>query len=284
MCQRAGERGLVEVAGEPLRPGITVGYHRDLPGGWSERLIAHEDQLFPVAESLGDRVAVLIEPLSVGVHAVLRAPPDPTEPVLVIGSGPIAFATLWALRALGHENAIVIQAKRERERTLAERLGATTAVMPGEEARTALLQTGAIAYRPLVSPEVYAGGGFPLIYDCVGSGRSVDQSLRYAAPGGRVILLGCAAVIRKIDLTLLWARELSIKGFVGYGLESWNGETLHTFAITQRLLQTAGPSVADMVTHVFPLDHYRTALAAARHHRRSDAIKVLITPTGSLPR
>ena len=76
-----------------MAPGLTIGYHRSLPGGWGERLIAHESQLYPLPDQLPDRTAVLIEPLSIGVHAVLNCPPKEGEPALVIGSGPIALAT-----------------------------------------------------------------------------------------------------------------------------------------------------------------------------------------------
>ncbi len=197
--------------------------------------------------------------------------------VLVIGSGPIAFAAIWALRALGFDGEIVAQAKRPRERDLAERLGATQTVTPGDSARGALLQTGAAAYRPPVGPEVYAGGGFPLIYDCVGNRHTLDQALRFVAPRGKLVLLGCAGA-RKLDLTMVWAREVSIRGVLGYGRERWDGETLHTYELTQRLLLASDASLADLVTHTYPLHQYRGALAAARHRGKSGAVKVLLTP------
>src|SRR5690606_29228501 len=59
-CERSGEAGVIEVDGGPLRRGVTVGFHADLPGGWSERIIAHETQIFPVDDTLPDHVAVLI--------------------------------------------------------------------------------------------------------------------------------------------------------------------------------------------------------------------------------
>jgi hypothetical protein len=34
-----------------------------------------------------------------------------------------------------------------------------------------------------------------------------------------------------------------------------------------------------LVTHVFPLKEYRFALSAAAHRRRSEAVKVVLTPT-----
>lgn len=281
-CEMAGEEGTLEVNGAPLRRGLTIGYHADLPGGWGERMIAHETQLFPVDPAISNRAAVLIEPLSIPVHAILNAPPREGEEVLVIGSGPIALSAIWALRALGFTGTIVAQTKRDPEAQLARALGATEVVKPGEEAREALVKTGAKAYQPIVGEEVFSGGGFPYLLDCVGSAESLAQALRYASPRGRVIVLGCAAQVKRLDLTLLWARELEARGFVGYGRERWRGEERHTFEVTERLLVESGSSVERMVTHHFPLGQFRAALSAAANRRRSGAVKVVLTPNGEL--
>src|SRR5262249_7767987 len=146
--------------------------------------------------------------------------------------GPIAFGTIWALRAAGHQGPIVAQTKRKNEAELAKELGASEAVAPGEGARRALFATGASAYRPGIGPEVFGGGGFPLVFDCVGTQESLDQALRYVAPRGQIVLLGCAGEIGSLDLTFLWAREIQLTGFLCYGTERWRGETQHTFEIT----------------------------------------------------
>ena len=276
-CENAGEEGPQTVGYAPMARGLTIGYHRSLPGGWGERLVAHESQLHPVPDELSDRTAVLVEPLSIGMHAVLNRPPRTGEPVLVIGSGPIALGTVWALRASGFQGEIVAQTKRRHEADLARALGAGTIVAPGDEARDALVRTGAQAYMPIVGPEVYSGGGFPLVYDCVGSADSLAQALRFASPRGRVVLLGCAGQIR-IDLTFVWARELEVKGFVGYGTERWRDGDAHTFEITQQLLVETSAPVERMVTHVFPLAQHRDALRAAAHRRASGSVKVLLDP------
>jgi len=277
-CEQAGEEGPLRIGDGPIGPGLTIGYHKDLPGGWGERLIAHETQLFAVPDAIDDRTAVLIEPLAIGVHAVLNAPPRRGEIALIIGSGPIAMATLWALRSLGFGGDLVVQAKRKKETELALALGASNVVRPGLEARQALVDTGAMAYQPLAGPEVYSGGGFPVIYDCVGSRSSLEQAIRYAAPRGRIVVLGCSAQIRKLDLTFLWSRELDIRGFLGYGKEEWDGKELHTFEIARELLLRGPFPVERFVTHVFPLEQYRDALKAAANRRRSGAMKVVLKP------
>lgn len=277
-CEQGGEEGPLQIADAPISPGLTIGYHRDLPGGWSESMIAHETQLFVVPDEIEDRTAVLVEPLAIGVHAVLNASPRRGDPVLVIGSGPIAMATVWALRAAGFGGDLVMQAKRDKEVKLALSLGASQIVRPGPEARQALVDRGAMAYQPLAGPEVYSGGGFPLIYDCVGSQESLGQSVRYASPRGRIVVLGCSAQIRKLDLTFLWSRELEIRGFLGYGMEEWDGKKMHTFDITRELLLRKPLPIERMVTHIFPLEQYREGLKAASNRRRSGAMKVVLRP------
>lgn len=277
-CERAGEDGVTLIGDEPLSRGLTIGYHRDLPGGWGQAVLAHESQVFPVDDRVPDEAAVLLEPLSIALHAVLRTPPKGEEPAFVIGSGTIALATIWALRATGFQGPILAQAKREHEQELARTLGATEVVAPGFEAKDALIDTGASAYMPVVGPEVFSGGGFPVIYDCVGSQSSLAQSLGFASPRGRIVVIGCVAEFKKLDLTFVWARELRIRGAVGYGLETWRGERRHTFEVAHDLLLETGAPVQNMVTHAYPLDQYRDALRAAANHRKSGAVKVVLQP------
>ncbi|MBM4183511.1 MAG: zinc-binding dehydrogenase [Gemmatimonadetes bacterium] len=277
-CERSGDEGTTVVAGRRLRRGLTIGYQADLAGGWGERMVAHESQLFPLDDRISDRTGVLMEPIAVGMHAALGMRPFGQGPALVIGSGPIALGTIWALRAAGYEGELIAQIKRGHEADIARSLGASDVVSPGDEARQALVETGAQAYMPIIGDEVYSGGGFPLIFDCVGSAETVKQALRYSSPRGRIVMLGCAAEIRKLDLTFVWARELQIKGFVCYGREEWRGERRHTFEVTQQMLLETGAPVERMVTHVYPLSHYREALSTAYNRRRTGSIKVLLDP------
>jgi len=141
-----------------------------------------------------------------------------------------------------------------------------------------MVGTGAQAYLPLVGPEVYAGGGFPLIYDCVGSRESLTQGLWFASPQGQVVLLGCASKVRNLDLTFLWARQLRVQGVVGYGWELWEGKERHTFEVTRDLLLEKGIPADRLVTHIFPLSQYRDALRTAGNRGRSGAMKVVLDP------
>jgi threonine dehydrogenase-like Zn-dependent dehydrogenase len=265
-CARMGDAGR-------LARGMLVGAHKDLPGGWGPEVLCHATQLHRVPDALSDETAALCEPLSVGLHAVLQTPLD-GDAALVIGSGPIALGTIWALRAAGFEGTILSQTKRPHEAALAKRFGASECVSP-TGTRDALLATGARAYKPMIGDEVYAGGGFPLVFDCVGSAQSLAQALRYVAPRGRIVLLGCAATLRELDLSFLWAREITLQGFLCYGREK---DGTHTFDVTLRKLVETGTPVADMITHRFPIARYREALSACTNRAKSGAVKVLFVP------
>ena len=107
-----------------------------------------------------------------------------------------------------------------------------------------------------------------------GTQRVAPERSEAAAAAGTAL----RRVTSALDCTRGWAGGLQSQGVVGYGRGVWNGESLHTFTLTQRLLMATGGSVAEMITHTYPLDRYRTALSAARNRRVSGAIKVVPTP------
>lgn len=276
-CRRAGESGPLLIRGEALARGNFIGFHAQLPGGWATESMAPARQLYRVPESIPDRAAVLTEPLAVATHAVVGMWPTLGDSVLVIGSGAIALATVWALATLGYPGQVYAQIKRARAQELAQRLGARHAVAPGAPVREALLSLGGRAFKPRIGPEVFTGG-FDTVFDCVGNSRSLDQAVRMTRAGGSVAMLGCCNRIHDVDLTFLWARQLSVRGFVAYGPERWQGRSLHTFELVLELLAQSSLPITELVTHEFALKDYRTALDALYSRAESGALKVLLRP------
>ena len=80
------ERAAGDESGDQLQaPGMILGFCRELPGAWAERMVVHRSQVFQVPDALSDEVAVLVEPLAVCVHAALKRLPAPGDRVLVLG-------------------------------------------------------------------------------------------------------------------------------------------------------------------------------------------------------
>jgi threonine dehydrogenase-like Zn-dependent dehydrogenase len=261
-----------------ISPGMLIGYCRDLPGAWSEAMLAHASQLHRVPESLSDEAAVLVEPLACSLHAVLAAPRLPGEKVLVVGGGTIGLGVVLALRMVDPETDVTVVARHPLQAALAERLGASRVVLDrgGDGPQRAALEVaGARAHRPIVGDDVLTGG-FGLVFDAVGSRGSVDASLRVVAARGRLVLLGTAGELEHLDLTLAWARELRVIGSYVYGREASLPGAPHTFDhLMDRLAQADAPPVAELVTHRFGLDEWRGAMAVASGRGRHASVKVV---------
>lgn len=274
-CAAGAARFCERAAGsERLGPGLLIGYCADLPGGWSTGMIAHRSQLHAVPEPLSDDAAVLIEPFSVALHAVLAEPPDPGQPVLVIGAGTLGLCTVAALRLVAPEAPVVVVARHAFQRQLAERLGAE----PAESAvRAATSRAAARAYRSILGRTVLSGG-FAQVYDAVATRSSLADAMRTTAPGGRLGLVGGPGELGSLDWTLAWARELRIHGTYVYGAEP-SAAGVHTMDEAMRLL-VAHPEVAlgELVTHRFTLDEWRRAMSVALSRGRSEALKVVFAP------
>jgi threonine dehydrogenase-like Zn-dependent dehydrogenase len=257
-----------------LAPGTLIGFCRDAPGGWGEAVVAPRGQIYPVPDGVDDRRAVLVEPLAVALHAVLLHPPAPRQTVAVVGAGTIGLLTLAARRLLELPCRVVAVARHGFQAELARALGADAV---SDDPVRAALDWGARSVPTLLAPPVIVGG-FDVIYDCVGSEATLGASLRTARSGGAVVLVGTAGPAR-VDWTYVWSRELRLVGAVGYGRENWGGSALHTFELALRLLE-ARPDlpVERLLTHTFPLEGYRQALATARRRAGSPAVKVAFRP------
>jgi threonine dehydrogenase-like Zn-dependent dehydrogenase len=273
-----GEPGLcLRTAEGSISPAPMLGYCHDLPGGWSEEMVAHASQLHPVPEALSDEAAVLVEPLSVALHAVLAARPSAGERVLVIGAGTLGLCTAAALRMAAPGADVTLVARHGAQRDLGGRLGANLAREPLE---AAVERAGARRHRPLVGADVLTGG-FEQVYDCVGSVSSLDAALRVAAPRARVAIVGGPAIIRALDWTLVWTRELRLEGSYVYGTEPALPDAPHTMdAAMEMMVDHPELPIGELVTHRFGLDQWRLAMATVLDRRRSGAIKVVFEPNG----
>jgi threonine dehydrogenase-like Zn-dependent dehydrogenase len=285
-CASAQENGCEHTAEGHLAPGLMLGFHRDLPGGMGEQMMAHPSQLYPVADTIPDEVAVLVEPLSVSMHAVLKHTPRDEDHVLIIGGGPVAFATLWSLRALGRRSKVTLLTTEGYQLDLARALGADEVLRASredlDEAQQVARHTGARVYRPVIGPPAMTGG-FEVTFDCVGSQASLQDALRYTRAFGKVVLLGGAGILPGIDWTMVWTKELTVAGSYTYGPEQFRGRTLHTFEVVLELLgKREGPDPRALVTHTFKLAEYRQAIEANLFRGKHRSVKTVFDLRGGV--
>ena len=257
-----------------IAAGVQTGFCRDTGGGWGASLVAHHLQVHPIPPGLPDHTAVLAEPLSCAIHGVLISEIHADFQVLVVGCGTMGLLTIAALRSLTPAKRIVAMARHGYQRELALALGAHEVVPSGREGYTRLneLVPSAIHSLPIGKPAVM--GGFEVAFDCVGSGSSLGDALRWTRPRGQVTMIGMPAP-GHVDLTPFWYQEVRLNGSYTYAMESHEGAEIPTFQLALNLLQRAelSDTLGTLVRHTFPLHSYRKAIAVAMRPGRHQAIK-----------
>ncbi len=262
--------------------GFSIGYSGRVGGSWSEGFVAHVSQLVPVPEALTDEQAVLVDALSASVHAVLRRPPaEADRQVLVLGAGLIGLGIVATLRALGFAGRVTAVARYPFQKALALDLGADEAWDRDDLARADLYRRLADRYnlRPVRGmfgrPVLF--GGPDLVYDALGHRRSVDDALRVVRPGGTVVLVGMGHP-RWVDWDPIPHKQITVVGSHGRGIETWRGRRLHTYRVVHELMAEGRFPADRLLTHVFPLEEYRSALevltAKGRHAAVHAALRI----------
>ena len=220
----------------------------------------------------------MTEPLSIGVHAVLHREPRADEKILIIGGGMIAYAVLAALRLLGFKNHVTQLLLLPFQAELAKQLGADEVLTPGPSLMEKVAQaTGGQRHKPIIGPEVMLGG-FPVVFDCIGSPESLRDALSYVNSHGTIVLAGNSGILPKFDTTWIWAKEISLVGTYYYSPEP-SRQMKHTLDLTLELL--SGSALADpLVTHRFGLEQYQEAVVANIERARYQSVKTIFRPRG----
>ncbi len=256
-----------------ISAGVQTGYCRDTGGGWSEYVLAHQSQLHLVPDDILDETAVLLEPFACALHGVLKTEFNETDEICVIGGGTIGLLTVAAVRILGHRNRILIFAKYPHQQQLALELGADEVLSPNSGRYAAFCElTGATSHQPELGQQVLIGG-VDVTFDCIGSSVTIDDALRFTRAGGDVILVGMPGIPKNVDWTSIWYKQLNVKGAYTYGLETHNGEQIHTFTLGMRLLQKMGPGLRPLVSKPFPLRDYKRAIQTAMNTGKTATVK-----------
>lgn len=262
--------------------GTMIGLNQFTSGSWSPGFVAHVSQLHRVPDDIPDEQAVLIDPVACSLHAVLRRLPADGERVFVQGAGIVGVGVVLAMRALGCRNRLVCAA---RHATQAERLKAAGADEVVIIPRKATREEQYTRLAPALEAERVGGafgnqvliGGADVVYDCVGTGRSLSDALKCCRAGGTVVAVGTSQ-ITLVDTTALWFKELNVLGAYGRSMESWKGEALHAYDVVIDLVREGRLSLDGMLTHTYPLEEYRTALRDHLERGRSGLFKAAFRP------
>jgi threonine dehydrogenase-like Zn-dependent dehydrogenase len=252
-----------------IAAGIQTGYCADTGGGWSESLVAHQVQLHSIPASIPDDAAVLVEPFACCLHAALAVPLPESATAVVLGAGTIGALTVAALRAAGARGRIVVAAKHAHQASATRTLGADVLVAPHALDQELAPLVHATVHRRRLGRPVWTGGA-DVVFDCVGSQRSLDDALRVTRHQGTVVVVGMPGVPRGIDWTSLWHKELVVRGAYTSTTPTFRRALEH---ITAQASDFEAVSIAR-----FPLARFRDAIHTARHAGRAGVMKTAFVP------
>lgn len=232
----------------------TMGVHRD--GAFQELITMPLDRLHR-ADGVDPRDLALVEPFSIGYHAVLRAEVQEGERVLVIGAGAIGLLTMLSALTRGAQVWIADVVPSRLELALA--LGA---------AGTVDLSTSTIAE---VVAEATAEDGFDVVCEATGLPVSFLGAIEAAAVGARLVLIGNGTSEVTFNQSLLIKKELTVLG---------SRNSRDVFPTLIGLLESGQVDVAPIRTLVVPFTDALGALEAAASGSTSEVKVLLAFPPG----
>jgi (R,R)-butanediol dehydrogenase/meso-butanediol dehydrogenase/diacetyl reductase len=220
--------------------GISIGLGQS-PGAYAEYVRIGAWGAYRLPESVSFREGAMVEPLAVGLHAVDMARMPRGATVLVVGAGPVGFATMLWARFLGARHVIVSE-RTDTRRAMAARFGATDAI------DSALPMT----------PQVEAIAGCPpdIIFECVGAPGLINATMMEAPRGCRIVIAGVCQQPDTIMPLMGILKELELQFVLGYRPAD--------FDYVIAMIASDRIDVAHMITDVIDLDTLPSAFEALR--------------------
>jgi threonine dehydrogenase-like Zn-dependent dehydrogenase len=169
--------------------GVTV------DGGMRERLLVPVSALYARPGLSLDQLA-LVETLGIGMHAVRRAEPVPSDTVLVIGAGPIGLAVAQCVRDA--VDSVVLSDLSPARLAFAERTTALVTLPAGPDLPDVLRK--------------HLDGDLPtLVFDATGSKTSMETAFELVGAGGKLVLVGHTTGPLTFANPLFHRRELDVR-------------------------------------------------------------------------
>ena len=91
---------------------------------------------------------------------------------------------------------------------------------------------------------------------------------------GRLVLVGTAGVVKKIDLSRLWFKALNIRGNAMFSHIDIEGKSARTYQAAMDFLSSGRLKSRGWLTHVFPIEDYRAAIETALDKKKYQSMKV----------
>ncbi|MDI9467767.1 MAG: 2,3-butanediol dehydrogenase [Bacillota bacterium] len=231
-----------------------TGLHTD--GAFARYVNVPAYTLYRIPDSLPFDQAALVEPLAVGMHAVLRAPVTAGDNVVVFGAGTIGLSVLQCAKAAGAGKVIVVELAKARKE-YAQKLGAYAVLDPTQ------------CHVPDEVKRLTDGLGADVAIECVGSNKTVPVALESVRPRGIVVTAGVFESDTPIQFNNVTFPEKEIKGSLAY-----NGD----FARVIGMLNDGRLNAEMMITGRIGLDDIIEKGFQELINNKDENIKIIVSP------
>ena len=205
-------------------------------GGLAEQIVLPAEKLI-LNDTLESRHLALVEPLSVGFHAVERGRVQAGDTVAVLGCGMIGMGVLLGAVARGAKVIAIDPSAEKRE--LALQFGAVHALPDGEDV-VAKVQ------------ELTNDDGVDIAFEAVGLPITFTQAVDLAGFAGRVVYVGYSKAPVTYQTQFFNLKELDIMGS--------RNATLADFEAVIAHLEKLGADADKLISRIFSFDEAEAAL------------------------
>lgn len=227
-------------------------------GGWAEYVCVRSDFLFKLPDEMSFEEGALLEPLSVGFHAMKRGRVGPQDRVFVTGLGPIGLLAIQAAKMFGVSEIYASDVVSYRQE-LAMEMGVTAVIDPMKENVHDRLE------------EWTNGKGIDVIIETSGNAKAISDAVKQVNRGGRIVLVGLPVTSDiSIDIPHLIDSEIDVYGVFRYA---------NTYPAAIQALSRSNLNIEKIITHRYSLTDIKEAIEVARI-QKNVSIKIMIYPDG----
>jgi L-iditol 2-dehydrogenase len=226
-------------------------------GALAERSVVPAGCCFKIPESVSLDEAMLVEPLSVALHAVRLAQLEAGMKIAVLGTGPIGLTVMLCAKANASCTIVATDLLDERL-AVARRCGAKQTIN---------------ARQANVAAECASAGlpEFDVVFECSGDPACVNQGLSLLGPGGALIMVGIPPTDSiAFDPHVVRRNELRLQG-----VRRQN----HCVGPVIDLIASGRLDASPLVTHRFPMEKTSAAFELVADYR-DGVIKAVIDVSG----
>ncbi len=229
----------------------------DVDGAFAEFVKAPREVVYRLPPNVDFETGAMTEPVGCCIRGFDNTRAALGDTVVVIGAGPIGLILQQMALLQGAAKVLTIEPVEGRRR-MAKKLGAHRTIDPATEDV------------PMIVADETEGNGPEVVFEAVGSPKTISLALQLAGRGSRVNLFGVAPQ----------ASEVTIKPFMLYDKElkiSASYRDPFTFDRAIQLLANGRLDVKSLITHRFPLSKVGEAMETFET-KKEEAIKIMLRP------